>query len=258
MFSNKVKFCNLIGIIDGLFVLIMWPRIRPDKIKDMENRKLHNRPVTVYLIVALIVVAAMGLGYMWLDRSDAGVAENRDMRIKAPDGFWVTRIDTPNVSEGKNAVEGIVLHHTATESLEKSLKILTDSASGVSCHVLIDTDGSRYVLASPEAITWHAGRSRLNGKEGCNNFTVGIEFQGNTVEQPLTDRQIESAIDYVLPIMEEYEIPMSNIVTHEQIRDNYKKAHPKRKTPPKVDVTPDEYARFMTALDNKLHATDRG
>lgn len=224
----------------------------------MERLKLHNRPVLVYMIVAVVVVAAMGLGYCWLEDRDADVAECKEMRIKAPDGFYVTEVPTPNVAEGVNKVQGIVLHHTATESVEKSLKILTDPKSGVSCHVLIDTDGSRYVLAPPEAITWHAGRSRLNGKDGCNNFTVGIEFQGNTLEEPLTDKQIESAIDYMLPIMEEHNIPLKDIVTHEQIRDNYIKAHPKQKTPSKVDVTPDEYARFMTALNDRLHDTHKG
>lgn len=219
---------------------------------DMEGFKLHKFPVAAYLIIALTVVAALGLGYCWFCERDIDDVECRHMRIQAPDGFWVTEMPTPNVSEGTNEVEGIVLHHTATESGEKSLKILTDPESGVSCHVMIDTDGSRYVLAPPEAITWHAGRSRLNGKEGCNNFTVGIEFQGNTVEEPLTDRQIESAVDYMIPIIEEYNIPLKNIVTHEQIRDNYRKAHPKTKTPTKVDVTPTEYERLMTALNEKL------
>lgn len=218
----------------------------------MEGINLHKFPVAAYLIISILVVAAMGLGFCWFCERDADDVECKHMRIQAPDGFWVTEMPTPNVSDGTNKVEGIVLHHTATESGEKSLDILTDPESGVSCHVMIDTDGSRYVLAPPEAITWHAGRSRLNGKDGCNNFTVGIEFQGNTVEEPLTDRQIESAVDYMLPIIEQYHIPLDNIVTHEQIRDNYRKAHPKTKTPTKVDVSSSEHDRIMAALNEKL------
>ncbi len=196
----------------------------------------------------------MGIGCCWFSERDVEDVECKHMRIKAPDGFWVTELPTPNVSEGTNKVEGIVLHHTATESGEKSLEILTDPESGVSCHVMIDTDGSRYVLAPPEAITWHAGRSRLNGKDGCNDFTIGIEFQGNTVEEPLTDRQIESAVDYMLPIIEQYNIPLDNVVTHEQIRDNYLKAHPKAKTPTKVDVTSTEHNHIMAALEKRIEA----
>lgn len=41
---------------------------------------------------------------------------------------------------------------------------------------------------------------------------------------------------------------MKNIVTHEQIRDNYIKAHPRSGTPAKVDITPGEHQRVLEAL----------
>lgn len=170
--------------------------------------------------------------------------------------FWVYTCSTPNIHEGKNQVKGIVLHHTATASTHSSLRIMADPEplGRVSCHVIIVPDGSRYVLAPPEAITWHAGKSMLNGRNNCNRFTVGIEFQGNTLESPLTDEQIESAIDYVLPIMKKYRIPTSMIVTHQQIRDEYKKAHPRQKIPAKPDITQEEYDRFMKALHSRIAA----
>ena len=148
-----------------------------------------------------------------------------------------------------------MLHHTACVTGRQALESLTSPSSKVSCHVMIYTDGSRYVLASPDKITWHAGRSRLNGRDWCNQFTIGIEFQGNTLEKPLTDAQIESAIEYILPIMKQYRIPLKNIVTHEQIRENYKKAHRNKKVPSKVDITQEEYARFMKALKSKMNDT---
>ena len=52
--------------------------------------------------------------------------------------------------------------------------------------------------------------------------------------------------------MEKYRIPLKNIVTHEQIRENYKKVHPNKKVPSKVDITPDECSRFMKALKTKM------
>ena len=103
-------------------------------------------------------------------------------------------------------------------------------------------------MAQPEVVTFHAGLSVLNGREGCNDFCIGIEFQGNTLEKPLTQDQIESAIEFLKPIMAKYNIPLDNVVTHEMIRQAYKRKYPNKKCYGKVDITQKEYRRFMAAL----------
>lgn len=167
-----------------------------------------------------------------------------------PGKYWVTYRETPNVLEGENEVSGIVLHHTAYEgSADQVVKDLCDSTNNVSCHVVIDKDGTRYVLAPPEAITWHAGFSKWGDRYRANLFMIGIEFQGNTLVEPLTEEQIESAIEYMRPIIEKYDIKAENIVTHQMIRDAYREANPKNKRAwPKVDITPEEYERVKEAL----------
>lgn len=175
-------------------------------------------------------------------------AESPDSAFQSAKEYKVINMPTPNITPGVNDVRGIILHHTAEPTAQSSLDILSRKGSGASCHVLIDTDGTRYVLAEPNEITWHAGKSRLNGRENCNNFTVGIEFQGNTLESPLTDDQIASAIEYIKPIMKDYNIPIENVVSHEYIRTQYKKAHPGSGVPDKVDVTPAEHQRVIAAL----------
>ena len=159
------------------------------------------------------------------------------------------------LSAGKNLVQGVVLHHTACQSSKQALdKLYFDTSSTVICHVLIDRDGTRYVLASPKERTHHAGYSRLNGKDWCNNFTIGIEFQSvDTHVQPLTDKQIDSAIDYLIPIMKKYKIPVKNIVTHEQVRNEWLKMHPNSNAPTKVDIVPEDHQRFMAALKKRYH-----
>ena len=156
---------------------------------------------------------------------------------------------TPNIDASrKNAVEGVILHHTAEPTVEKSLEILTSLKKKVGTHCVIDTDGTRYIMCDPEVVTYHAGFSVLNGKEGCNYFTIGIEFQGNTLEKPLTIDQIYSAIEYLKPIISKYKIPLKNIVTHEMVRKAYKNKYPKKRCSGKVDVTQVEYKRFMKYL----------
>ena len=148
----------------------------------------------------------------------------------------------------KNSVEGVILHHTAEPKVQRSLEVLTSSTRRVGTHCVIDTDGTRYIMCEPEVVTFHAGLSVLNGKEGCNNFTIGIEFQGNTLEAPLTEDQMKSAIEYLRPIIKKYTIPYSNVVTHEMIRQAYKKKHPQKRCSGKVDITQTEYKRFMKLL----------
>ena len=109
-------------------------------------------------------------------------------------------------------------------------------------------DGTRFIMCKPDVVTYHAGFSLLNGKEGCNNFTIGIEFQGNTLVAPLTQDQINSAIEYLTPLISKYSIPLSNIVTHEMIRQAYKKKYPQKRCSGKVDITQTEYKRFIIAL----------
>lgn len=163
--------------------------------------------------------------------------------------YEVKSFPTPNYDKNrKNEVIGVVLHHTAEPTVEKSLAILTSSTRKVGTHVVIDTDGTRYVMAEPEIAAYHAGLSILNGHEGCNYCTVGIEFQGNTLVVPLTDDQIASGIEYLLPIIEKYKIPLENIVTHEMVRMAYKQKYPQKRCSGKVDITPTEYVRFMKAL----------
>lgn len=161
---------------------------------------------------------------------------------------------TPNIDTSrKNTVEGVILHHTAEPTVEKSLGILTSLKKKVGTHCVIDTDGTRYIMCEPEVVTYHAGFSLLNGKEGCNYFTIGIEFQGNTLVAPLTQDQINSAIEYLKPLIKKYKIPFDNIVTHEMIRQAYKKKYPRKKCSGKVDITQTEYKRFMNSLKKSVN-----
>lgn len=153
---------------------------------------------------------------------------------------------TPNIDKTKvNEVKGVILHHTAEPTVKRSLEVLTSNTRRVGTHVVIDTDGTRYIMCQPKVVTYHAGASVLNGRSGCNNFTIGIEFQGNTLEQPLTEDQIKSAIEYLTPIIHKYKIPVQNIVTHEMVRNAYKEKYPDKKCSGKVDITQTEYIHFM-------------
>lgn len=200
---------------------------------------------SIVIIIVVIISVCLVVYPDILLSSEKTETENRAI-IKE---YRVVDYPTPNYDKEKsNHVLGVVLHHTAEPTVEKSLAILTSPIKKVGTHVVIDTDGTRYVMADPNIATYHAGRSILNGHEGCNYCTVGIEFQGNTLVAPLTDDQIASGIEYIMPIMAKYNIPLKNIVTHEMVRNAYMQKYPNKRSSAKVDITPTEYSRFMKAL----------
>lgn len=180
------------------------------------------------------------------DSNKEGDYHAKIKRTVSKKGFSVYDMPTKKVSPGRNRVEGVILHHTVDYGCE--MDISYNPNNEISAHVVIGSNGARYVLAPPTAITWHAGKSYMNGKRYCNNFTIGIEFEGNTCNYPLTEKQISSAIEYLLPIIRKYNIPLSNITTHKRVRDAWNKRFPEQKTAPKVDITDKEYKHFMKEL----------
>lgn len=73
----------------------------------------------------------------------------------------------------------------------------------VSSHLLIRRDGEvvQYVPFSKRA--WHAGESCYEGRECCNDFSIGIELEG-TDDVSYTDVQYEKLADVVSGLIKAY------------------------------------------------------
>ena len=72
---------------------------------------------------------------------------------------------------------------------------------------------------------WHAGASSFNGRENCNDFSIGIELEGTDC-QPFTEVQYQQLASIVKSLMRSYPKITSNRITgHSDIA-------PGRKTDP--------------------------
>ncbi|KXU39046.1 N-acetyl-anhydromuranmyl-L-alanine amidase [Ventosimonas gracilis] len=58
----------------------------------------------------------------------------------------------------------------------------------VSAHFLIERDGKVTQFVSCLQRAWHAGKSSFNGRENCNDFSIGIELEG-TDDAPFSAAQ---------------------------------------------------------------------
>jgi AmpD protein len=99
------------------------------------------------------------------------------------------------------------------------------AALRVSAHVLIRRDGSLIQYVPFQLRAWHAGKSSFEGREGCNDFSVGIELEG-TDQLPYEDAQYRSLAGLIAALGATYPgLSAARVVGHSDIA-------PGRKTDP--------------------------
>jgi N-acetyl-anhydromuramoyl-L-alanine amidase len=66
----------------------------------------------------------------------------------------------------------------------------------VSSHFFIRRDGELIQFASCNDRAWHAGASNWQGRERCNDFSIGIELEGSDFEafEPLQYKTLQTLI----------------------------------------------------------------
>jgi len=95
----------------------------------------------------------------------------------------------------------------------------------VSAHLFIARDGAVTQFVNLNSRAWHAGLSQFDGRDQCNDFSIGIELEG-TDDQPFTDTQYAVLADLTQAIQLAYpEIKGDRIAGHSDIA-------PGRKTDP--------------------------
>lgn len=95
----------------------------------------------------------------------------------------------------------------------------------LSSHFLITRLGEIVQFVSCLDRAWHAGVSCFEGREKCNDFSIGIELEG-TEDKPFEEIQYEKLIGLTRALLNTYpEMTPERIVGHEHIA-------PGRKTDP--------------------------
>lgn len=108
----------------------------------------------------------------------------------------------------------------------------------VSAHFLIERDGGVIQFVSCRDRAWHAGQSRFQGREGCNDFSLGIELEGTDTE-PYTEAQYVALIELTGQLRRAYpDIAPDRIRGHNDIA-------PERKTDPGPAF---DWPRFLGAI----------
>ncbi|WP_428945206.1 1,6-anhydro-N-acetylmuramyl-L-alanine amidase AmpD [Pantoea sp. FN060301] len=107
----------------------------------------------------------------------------------------------------------------------------------VSAHCLIRRDGELVQYVPFHLRAWHAGVSCYQGREACNDFSIGIELEG-TDTLPYTEEQYQSLTELSQLLIKHYPAMAANITGHSDIA-------PVRKTDPGPAF---DWVRFRAAL----------
>ncbi len=155
--------------------------------------------------------------------------------------YAARRIASPNFDErpGGEAISLLVVHAISLPPGEFGsgdiIRLFTNtldaaahpyfaaiSSQRVSAHFLIRRDGALIQFVSCRQRAWHAGRSSWQGRERCNDFSIGVELEGCD-ELPFEPAQYGRLLELIESLRTRY--PIDAVIGHSDIA-------PGRKTDP--------------------------
>ena len=120
----------------------------------------------------------------------------------------------------------VIIHHTAQNSCDQTLKTFTLTRTQVSAHYVICRDGVVHHMLNDYMRAHHAGVSKWGNVTDMNSCSIGIELDNNGFE-PFSDAQINSLISLLGKLKKNYSIPTANFIGHGDIA-------PTRKNDPSI------------------------
>lgn len=140
------------------------------------------------------------------------------IRSRLADGFVLS----PNIEprRGGRAVDMLLLHYTGMASAEAALDWLCNPKSGVSCHYLVDEQGSITQMVGEEMRAWHAGVSLWKGGSDTNSRSIGIEIHNRGHNLGYTEFpavQMEAVAKLCRDIIARNEIAPRMVLAHSDV-----------------------------------------
>jgi N-acetylmuramoyl-L-alanine amidase len=125
--------------------------------------------------------------------------------------YWV---GTTNFSMRKPGY--VIIHHTAQNSCEQTLRTFTLPSTQVSAHYVICKDGTVHHMLNDYLRAWHAGVGRWGNLGDINSSSIGIEIDNNGFEV-FTEPQVNSLLQLLDTLKTKYAIPAANFIGHADI-----------------------------------------
>jgi len=196
------------------------------------QQKIMNRLRTTYLFLVASSIfylncnsgpyGATNKSYKKQAKEFANIIKQAPLKDSTATGAWV---GTTNFNLRKPNF--VIIHHTAQNSCEATLRTFTLPRTQVSAHYVICKDGTVHHMLNDYLRAWHGGVARWGNATDINSSSIGIEIDNNGFEI-FTDQQINSLLNLLASLKKAYSIPTANFIGHADIA-------PTRKNDPNVN-----------------------
>jgi AmpD protein len=157
-----------------------------------------------------------------------------------PEGEAITLLIVHGISLPPGEFGGEAIQRLFTNRLDYDEHPYYETLRGVrvSAHFLIRRDGELIQFVACRDRAWHAGVSVWNGRERCNDFSIGVELEGAD-DLPYTDLQYQRLSRLTGLLRRRY--PIADVVGHSDVA-------PGRKTDPGVAFDWAHYRLLLSRL----------
>lgn len=110
----------------------------------------------------------------------------------------------------------VIIHHTAQNTCDQTLKTFTLPRTQVSAHYVICRDGTVFHMLNDYLRAHHAGVAKWGNNTDINSSSIGIELDNNGFEN-FDERQINSLTELLGRLKRAFNIPDANFIGHGDI-----------------------------------------
>jgi N-acetylmuramoyl-L-alanine amidase len=118
------------------------------------------------------------------------------------------------VNFGMRKPNYVIIHYTAQDSVQQTLRTFTVKVSQVSAHYVVAKDGKVWHMVNDYLRANQAGIGKWGSVTDMNSCSIGIEIDNNGSE-PYTDLQVKSLISLLTYLKKTYNIPTANFIGHQ-------------------------------------------
>jgi N-acetyl-anhydromuramoyl-L-alanine amidase len=148
-------------------------------------------------------------------------SQNKDAR---PENTAIDLIVVHSISLPPGKYGGDAIEHFFQNKLDKNAHPYYEEIfeMQVSSHVLIKRSGEIVQFVPFHERAWHAGQSSYQGRQRCNDFSIGIELEGTDSEN-FEDVQYQQLTQLINALQTAYPAISDHITGHSDISPGRKK-----------------------------------
>ncbi|MBC6491053.1 N-acetylmuramoyl-L-alanine amidase [Flavihumibacter stibioxidans] len=176
-------------------------------------------PLSIAVIMMALVFACSPNPYAKTNRSHKKQVKAIAKSLKQfpPDNSMSTAgrwVGTTNMSIRKPNF--VIIHHTAQNSCDQTLRTFTLPRTKVSSHYVICKDGTVHQMLNDYLRAHHAGVGSWGNNTDINSSSIGIELDNNGFEN-FDERQLNSLYNLLDTLKKRHDIPAANFIGHGDI-----------------------------------------